>query len=161
MMCLSSGFHFTVLCLRLSYPVSRHFPSAAVPPPPCYTHVSRSREARRVSAIRGTHLQMPHLHHLRRDDPLGIQRTNCYARDDYVTRTNERFVYAYMNPFAGRVALLKPSRMLLLKHLVKVAHRIYGTRAKFLMIKTSAVWMMKLEKALEKMNGKLEMHFTQ
>jgi len=66
-----------------------------------------------------------------------------------------------MNPCEGRVTLLKPSRTLLLKHLVKVAHHIYGTRAKFFNIKTSAIWMMKLEKALEKMNGKLEMHFTQ
>lgn len=46
MTCLwARGFHFTALCLRLSYPVSRHFPPSAAP----ITHVS-SREARRVSS---------------------------------------------------------------------------------------------------------------
>lgn len=83
-----------------------------MPPPPYYTHVSRSREARRVSVIRGTHLQMPHLHHLRRDGPLGIQRTNCYARNDHVA--SQQTVGRRMNPYKGRVVFLK-LRVLLLK----------------------------------------------
>lgn len=86
MTCLSSGFHFTALCLRLSYPVSRHFPPGAVP----VTHVvvpsTRGTSGFVDSVIQpGTHLQTPHLHRLRarvREAFLGIQRAGCYARND-------------------------------------------------------------------------------
>lgn len=108
-----------------------------VPPSPCYTHVSRSREARRVSAIRGTHLQMPYLHHLRRDDPLGIQRTNCYARDDYVAGMNERSVYESLQRTSHAFKTFKDA----FTKTFSKSRYTYGTCAKFVIIKTSAVWI--------------------
>lgn len=89
MTCLSSGFHFTALCLRLSYPVSRHFPPSAVVAPFTHTYVDiyRPRLARHVEVSSGLYsaagwsvLTYRRLICIISDGIFDIQRANCYAR---------------------------------------------------------------------------------
>jgi len=93
---------------------------------PCYTHVSRSREARRVSVIRDTHLRMPHLH----SDKIVLSVFN--AQIVMRVRTNVQCVY----PKNIRVYAKNPSYVLKTfeEIFTKIfsESRIYRIRAKFL-----------------------------
>lgn len=124
MTCLSSGFHFTALCLRLSYPVSRHFPPSAVVAPFTHTYVDiyRPRLARHVKILSGLYstagwsvLTYRRLICIISDSILGIQRANCYARM-IVSRMSEMLSISILmkasGPFLESAPRMRTERML-------------------------------------------------
>lgn len=123
MMCLSSGFHFTALCLRLSYPVSRHFPpsaAAAAATPMLHTRFSFSRGTSSLSVIRATHLQMPHLHYFWRETVSSVFK--IVTRGMIMSRMNKQSLY-----HSAKVAFLKLWVLVLKSIEISGKSRIYAT----------------------------------